>query len=118
MEQLSPLLPCTWGDLPCHPAAKSYSSPAPSATFTGSLILLNMANLHQIMVFPGWSCIVCLTKSSTVECAPLPSVHISSSVSFYCENKSRCSHPFWMALRKRRRGGNPRLERTSPIDYW
>lgn len=52
-----------------------------------------------------------------MECAPLPNVRISSSVSFYCENKSRCSCPFWMALCKRRHGGIPILERTSPIDF-
>lgn len=52
-----------------------------------------------------------------MECAPLPSMRISASVSFYCENKSRCSCPFWIALCKRRHGGIPILEWTSPIDF-
>lgn len=50
-----------------------------------------------------------------MECAPLPNVHISSSVSFYCENKSRCSCPFWMALCKRRHGGIPYRNRHFPL---
>lgn len=60
-------------------------------------------------------CYKSITKSSTVECAPLPNVHISSSVSFYCENKSRCSCPFWVALCKRRHGGIPYRNRHFPL---
>lgn len=66
-------------------------------------------------MFPGWSRIVCITKNSTPECAPLLKC-MSSSVSFYCENKSRCSCPFQMALCKAKHEGIPMLEQTFPIN--
>lgn len=45
------------------------------------------------MWVPRWSCIVCITKSSTVEGASFPHMPISSSVSLHCEKQTQMFLP-------------------------
>lgn len=109
------LLPSMWDDLPCQeePFVISEHLLLPPSWQLGSLGYnkFSPSDVPTMVLY----CFKSLTKSSTVECAPLPNVHVSSSVSFYCENKSRCSGPFWMALCKRRHGGIPYWNRHFPL---